>query len=423
MQKIVLDISSNSARVAFNCRRPKSSSKSRTNNRKSRNNKPRAEASCTNSSEKSNKNNNKSNTNNRKSSTNILEGQERQGWVFQRSMAQKQSQKQQVVQTTAQRAPNSSNTRQEHHQQKQQKKQLNQQRRQHKHEKKQQKQHKQQEKQHTTRKASIKQQQTMAKTAQNSNKSSTDILEGQTRQGCVFHNSSSKEARMRREGRGKPRKIEAKRCGVEFRWYQQILSQLVEVKAVPINCKIVLDIFEGLTATTSRIRSNTNSTNNPEKVRAKRCGSLRGRGASSRGISVVFEAFFFLDTSKICNLFFFGGLRRGGQINCKIVLVILQKPPGSTRQPESPKHHQNSTEDPQRDKKSENGSGRGEKERNFRRSGGRGVRPEGWGAQNFAFFFFHSPATIFILSSSRGILVFEAPGRSNVHVWSSRAVV
>ena len=54
--------------------------------------------------------------------------------------------------------------------------------------------------------------------------------------------------------------------------------------------------------------------------------------------------------------------------------------------------------------------------------------PEGWEAQNFALFF-PSPAAIFILlslswGSSRGILVvFEAPGRSNVHVWNSRAVV
>ena len=52
---------------------------------------------------------------------------------------------------------------------------------------------------------------------------------------------------------------------------------------------------------------------------------------------------------------------------------------------------------------------------------------EGWEAQNFAFFF-HSPVGNFTLfspwGSSRGLLVvFEAPGRSNVHVWSSLAVV
>ena len=51
------------------------------------------------------------------------------------------------------------------------------------------------------------------------------------------------------------------------------------------------------------------------------------------------------------------------------------------------------------------------------------------GAQNFALFFFLLPPQFFILFSLsfglfRGNLVlFEAPGRSNVHVWSSRAVV
>ena len=62
------------------------------------------------------------------------------------------------------------------------------------------------------------------------------------------------------------------------------------------------------------------------------------------------------------------------------------------------------------------------------RWGPEGWGPEGWGAQNFALFF-PSPAAKFVLffplwGSSRGILVvFEAPGHSNVHVWSSRAVV
>ena len=59
--------------------------------------------------------------------------------------------------------------------------------------------------------------------------------------------------------------------------------------------------------------------------------------------------------------------------------------------------------------------------------GPEGWGPEGWGPEGWRFFF-PSPATVFILFSlsfgpSRGILVFEAPGRSNVHVWSSRAVV
>ena len=60
--------------------------------------------------------------------------------------------------------------------------------------------------------------------------------------------------------------------------------------------------------------------------------------------------------------------------------------------------------------------------------GPEGWGPEGWGARNFALFF-PFPTTKFGLffplwGSSRGILVvFEAPGRSNVHVWSSWAVV
>ena len=55
--------------------------------------------------------------------------------------------------------------------------------------------------------------------------------------------------------------------------------------------------------------------------------------------------------------------------------------------------------------------------------------PRTVGAQNFALFF-PSPATVFFNYFSlsfglfRGMLVvFEAPVRSNVHVWSSRAVV
>ena len=71
-----------------------------------------------------------------------------------------------------------------------------------------------------------------------------------------------------------------------------------------------------------------------------------------------------------------------------------------------------------------------------RRVGAKGLGPEGWAAQvcgpegwgaKFRVFF-PSPAPIFILffplcGSSRGILVvFEAPGRSNVHIWSSLVV-
>ena len=60
--------------------------------------------------------------------------------------------------------------------------------------------------------------------------------------------------------------------------------------------------------------------------------------------------------------------------------------------------------------------------------GAEGVGAEGWGAENFALFLL-SPTGNFIRCSlfggfSRGILVvFEAPGRSNVRVWSSLVVV
>ena len=52
--------------------------------------------------------------------------------------------------------------------------------------------------------------------------------------------------------------------------------------------------------------------------------------------------------------------------------------------------------------------------------------PEGVGTKISRFFFSLPPEISFLLSlgSSRGILVvFEAPGRSNVHVWSSMVVV
>ena len=85
--------------------------------------------------------------------------------------------------------------------------------------------------QHTTRKARIKQQQKLQNSIKSS-KSSTNILEGQKRQGCVFHNdNSSKEARMRgpnpekKRPRGVgPRRVvageeeEEERLPVEIRW-------------------------------------------------------------------------------------------------------------------------------------------------------------------------------------------------------------
>ena len=185
------------------------------------------------------------------------------------------------------------------------------------------------------------------------------------------------------------------------------MSQLVEVKGVQSIEKIVINILEGQTfdgrrpkssnnqkqqqkqrqqqaatgtqatrkaATSSRIRSSTNSTNNnPETVRAKRCGSRRWR------LPVEFRLcsrLFFLDTSKICSnwsLTFFGSFMEREQINCKIVLDILKKPPGFHTTACEPKRAQFGTdasnttkiprEDPQSEKKRENGSGRGKKGR------------------------------------------------------------
>ena len=60
--------------------------------------------------------------------------------------------------------------------------------------------------------------------------------------------------------------------------------------------------------------------------------------------------------------------------------------------------------------------------------GPKGWGPGGWGPKNSRFFFPLPPQFFFFFSLSfgffRGILVvFEAPGPSNVHVWSYRAVV
>ena len=59
--------------------------------------------------------------------------------------------------------------------------------------------------------------------------------------------------------------------------------------------------------------------------------------------------------------------------------------------------------------------------------GPEGWGPEGWGPKFRAFFALSHRKCLsffFLWGVSRGILVvFEAPGRSNVHVWSSQAVV
>ena len=65
---------------------------------------------------------------------------------------------------------------------------------------------------------------------------------------------------------------------------------------------------------------------------------------------------------------------------------------------------------------------------NKEKVGPRRVGPEGWGAQRFALFF-PSPAPFSLFLFFSGVFswnfngVFEAPGVSNVHVWSSRVVV
>ena len=112
-----------------------------------------------------------------------------------------------------------------------------------------------------------------------------------------------------------------------------------------------------------------------------------GEGASSRGISVVFEAFF-LETSKICNNWSltFSEVFGDGNSIVKLFLTFCKKPPGWTRQPVSPnvhswhrrfKHHQNSTMRPPGERKrAKMGGGRGKKGRHFGRSGGVGFRGE-----------------------------------------------
>ena len=129
------------------------------------------------------------------------------------------------------------------------------------------------------------------------------------------------------------------------------------------------------------------------------------RAASSRGISVVFEAFF-LDTSEICNNWSLTFRKSyGEQINCKIVLDFLRKPPGFHTTARGPKraqlhrrfkHHQNSTRRPperEREKEKER-KWRWEREKRAKiwavrrrevpRRGPEGWCPEGWGPEGCA---------------------------------------
>ena len=95
----------------------------------------------------------------------------------------------------------------------------------------------------------------MAKTTQKATKAVQTFWKVKSGK-CVFHNNSSKRMRW-----GKPRKIKAKRCRApkgggrkrrrsEFLWNFGGTSKFchnVEVKGVPINYEIVIDIFEGHT--------------------------------------------------------------------------------------------------------------------------------------------------------------------------------
>ena len=123
----------------------------------------------------------------------------------------------------------------------------------------------------------------------------------------------------------KTRKIKAKRCGVPkggWVWegrggrgrassrgisvgYQQILLQLVEVKGVPINCKKVLLTFwkvkhckgGGRVPTVGGSKATTNKSSSKSRKKQQQAATR----TQASGISVLFVAFFFLDTNKICN--------------------------------------------------------------------------------------------------------------------------
>ena len=143
------------------------------------------------------------------------------------------------------------------------------------------------------------------------------------RQGCVFHTTTAARRGANPEKlrpRGVGRRVEergASSRGISV-GYQQILLQLVKVKGVPFNCKIVIDILEGQTLhrwefdgrrpkSSSKNRKKaaaaaTSSSNKqqkeeqhkqqPRKSEGQEVWVPKVGGASSHGISVVFEAFF-----------------------------------------------------------------------------------------------------------------------------------
>ena len=106
------------------------------------------------------------------------------------------------------------------------------------------------------------QHQTAAKNGKNNtknNKSSTHILEGQKRQGCVFHTTTAArrpECGRRQTKKSRPRGVGFRRVGRKRRGgekeacsrgisvgYQQIVSQLVEVKGLQSIVKKLLFTF------------------------------------------------------------------------------------------------------------------------------------------------------------------------------------
>ena len=289
-------------------------------------------------SKRSSENSSKSSTNNKRSNTNIWSKAARVGWVFQRTTTPKQRQKQQQRQQQQQEAAAAKATRtggKTAHSKKSQ----------HQAAAKNGKQHTKQQKQYK------------------------HFGRSKTAKVCFSHNNSSKEARM--QG-AKTRKIKAKRCGVPkggWVWerggrgrrgrassrgnsvgYQQFFLQLVEVKGVPVNCQKMLLTFWKVKHCKGGRRVSTvggsKATTNKSSSKSRKKQQQAATRTQASGISVLFVAFFFLDTTKfviIGHRLSRKSRRRANQINwqinCKIVLDILEKLRGFTRQSVSPNVH------------------------------------------------------------------------------------
>ena len=144
---------------------------------------------------KSSKNSSKSSTNNRRSNQTF--GQKLQGWVgfFQRTATpQKAAAKTVETTSSSSKSGSKSNTNSK--------------------------------KNSTQQEKATSSSSTNVKNSTKSYKSSTNILEGRKRQGCVFHTTRRPEC-----GWAKPRKLRASSRGNSV-GYRQILAQLVEVKGL-----------------------------------------------------------------------------------------------------------------------------------------------------------------------------------------------